>query len=97
MAVDLGELDERERALVHDAAQRAASRFPWYAQRLARGRDIPILREPDLSTDYYATTTDSADVQVYETSGTATGVRKKVRWSAEDHARYVAQRAALIS
>jgi phenylacetate-coenzyme A ligase PaaK-like adenylate-forming protein len=88
---------------VVEAAQRAATRFPWYARMLADSGEVPTLREDDLATTYYAATdsppgADSTPGEkVYLTSGTSTGVRKRVRWSAADHERYVHHRASLFA
>src|SRR3954452_20506748 len=55
---------------------------------------VPILRDDDLERTYYATSVaPDANEQTFFTSGTATGVRKQVRWSARDHERYVRHRA----
>jgi phenylacetate-coenzyme A ligase PaaK-like adenylate-forming protein len=90
-------LDAGERAAVEDAARRAAARFPWYASMLAAAPDVPVLAEPDLATTYYvADSPPEPGERTYLTSGTSTGVRKRVRWTAEDHARYVAHRAELF-
>jgi phenylacetate-coenzyme A ligase PaaK-like adenylate-forming protein len=98
-------LSHDDEARILDAASRAARRFPWYAEMLReRGffdgpelAAVPILRDEDLESTYYASTdAPNANEQTFLTSGTATGVRKRVRWSTRDHERYVKQRADLF-
>lgn len=88
-----------------EAARRASGRFAWYSEMLrerglvgqAHGAQVPVLHEADLAATYYADPTEAAaDETVYVTSGTSTGARKRVRWTALDHRRYVAQRAGLF-
>jgi phenylacetate-coenzyme A ligase PaaK-like adenylate-forming protein len=81
---------------VRAAADRAAARFPWYARLLETAGEPPILLEADLATTYYAVTESGDDEVVYLTSGTSTGVRKRVRWSRGDHQRYVDHRVRLF-
>jgi phenylacetate-coenzyme A ligase PaaK-like adenylate-forming protein len=104
-------LDAAERSAVAAAAERAARRFPWYAP-LVRGASgtaaqisfdgVPVLDEQALAATYYASGEEpgddgiAADERVYATSGTSSGVRKRVRWPAHDHERYVRHRAELF-
>ncbi len=99
------QLDAADTVAILDAARRAAARFAWYAAHLEQaGLDhhaslarVPVLREADLATTYYAA--DSApepDTATFVTSGTSTGARKRVDWTATDHERYVDQRAELL-
>jgi phenylacetate-coenzyme A ligase PaaK-like adenylate-forming protein len=100
-----------ERGAIVGAAMRAMRRFPWYAQ-LVRGdsvtgaeisfNDVPVLGETELAVTYYSKGDEpragrvAADERVYATSGTSTGARKRVRWPAHDHERYVRHRADLF-
>ena len=58
---------------------------------------VPLLREEALVEHYYASNDAPAVAnpgdRVYLTSGTATGVPKRVVWTADDHSAYVSQRA----
>ena len=98
------ELDQAEQTLAVDAARRAAVRFPWYEDLLRESAffaepslsRVPLLREPDLAETYYAAAADPPG-KLFNTSGTSTGVRKRVGWPTRDHQAYVAHRAAVFA
>lgn len=99
------DLDTADTSAILDAAHRAAARFSWYAALLEQAgfnRDpslarVPVLREADLATTYYAAEAPpEPGTATFVTSGTSTGVRKRVDWTRPDHERYVDQRADLV-
>src|SRR5262245_47132455 len=80
--------------------------FPWYQEMVATsGYDLdqdptrlPLISEEILTEHYYdADTPVAADSQTYYTSGTSTGARKRISYSAVDHVQYVAQRKKIFS
>lgn len=97
--------DERDRVV--EAARRAARSSAWYARHLgAFGFDlpgefsrVPLVTEADLAAGYYATDSDdgpNTSAAQFLTSGTTTGVGRRVSWPRADDVRYVGQRAALF-
>jgi phenylacetate-coenzyme A ligase PaaK-like adenylate-forming protein len=96
-------LDESEKRRIQTAARRAAARFTWYDRVLddlpdgasAHGIPVPLLSEDDLATTYYASE-GWGRRRTYVTSGTSTGIPKRVWWPEHDHRKYVEQRACLI-
>lgn len=86
-------------------AARYAERFPWYGRLLdARGvrgsgrlADLPIV-DPALLTEHYYTADHGhlPDASAYFTSGTSTGLRKRILYSPADDDAYAAQRKALF-
>lgn len=82
-----------------------AQRFPWYGRLLDRcgarhtGRlsDLPLIDQGVLSEHYYLADHSSlADASVYHTSGTSTGRRKSILYSAADDDAYIGQRRELF-
>jgi fumarate---(S)-2,3-diaminopropanoate ligase len=80
--------------------------FGWYEDLVATcGYDLdqdptklPFINEAILTEHYYdAPGPVAADNQTYYTSGTSTGARKKISYSAADHLQYVAQRKKIFS
>lgn len=80
--------------------------FSWYDQMLRTcGYDLnnepallPYIDEPILNKNYYdADHGGLAQGDVYLTSGTSSGARKKILYSPEDHAAYVRQRQKIFS
>jgi len=85
---------------------RIRSNFAWYDQMLracaydreAEPARLPLIDEAVLNQHYYtANYPQFGDCQTYFTSGTATGERKKILFSAEDHEHYVSQRKLILS
>jgi phenylacetate-coenzyme A ligase PaaK-like adenylate-forming protein len=72
-------------------------RFPWYAGLVAAsGPDLPLVDEAVLERHYY-TGPQLPDAEVYLTSGTSSGLRKRIQYCAADDDRYVAQRRDLFA
>jgi fumarate---(S)-2,3-diaminopropanoate ligase len=78
----------------------------WYDDIVARcGYDVtrdpsqlPLIDEPLLTKHYYhADGPVPEGTQVYQTSGTSTGARKKIHYSTRDHLDYVAQRKKIFA
>jgi fumarate---(S)-2,3-diaminopropanoate ligase len=98
------ELDSSEQLLIVDAARRASVRYHWYADLLQESgffaepslSRIPVLEETDLAATYYSSTAPRSGT-AYLTSGTSTGVPKRVVWPVRDHQAYVAHRAAVFA
>ncbi|MGS1001799.1 hypothetical protein ACVCH0_08935 [Burkholderia glumae] len=83
-----------------------ADRFPWYRELIGSGREpqnlaleeLPVVDEAVLIANYYSAPLDTfADAQVYHTSGTASGQRKRIFYAPDDDNAYVAQRKQLFS
>lgn len=81
------------------------AQFPWYARLLAeRGLDpasplaaLPLVDEACLLEHYYTAPDDAfPGAETYLTSGTTTGVRKRIRYAADDHAAYLDHRRAIL-
>jgi hypothetical protein len=91
-------LTRAEQDRVGSVAERAVQLFPWYGPMLRASGGPPLLREDDLAPTYYAAHDGTVvpGESIYVTSGTSTGRRKRVRWSASDHQRYVAARVRLF-
>ncbi|WP_342760314.1 2,3-diaminopropionate biosynthesis protein SbnA [Paenibacillus sp. PK3_47] len=68
--------------------------FPWYKGLLSGERgeyslqDLPLLTSEIMDTYYYSRTADPS-LAVYRTSGTSSGKRKSIVYSAEDDRHYV--------
>ena len=100
-------LTSAERDRVVAAARRAAQHSAWYADRLAACGfaeshtfdNVPVLTEADFAAGYYRAPERAADAHgnaAFTTSGTTSGVGRRVDWPLADHQRYVEQRAALF-
>ena len=96
---------EKDRVVA--AASRAAQHSAWYADRLAACGfagsqtfdNVPVLTEADFATGYYRAQEPGRDASgdaAFTTSGTSSGVGRRVGWPLADHQRYVEQRAALF-
>jgi phenylacetate-coenzyme A ligase PaaK-like adenylate-forming protein len=86
--------------------RRTRRNFKWYDEMLdACGYDqdaqparLPFIDEAILNQYYYnASHPQFGDCQVYLTSGTANGERKRILFSTEDHESYVDQRRQIFS
>ena len=104
--VELGAaLTDEEKARVVVAAEHAAQHSPWYATHLAAAdfteaptfEHVPVLTEADLAQGYYDSDDSHGDQGTHVTSGTTSGVGRKVSWPPGDHRGYVEQRARLFS
>ncbi|AZM56024.1 CoF synthetase [Streptomyces sp. WAC 01529] len=82
-----------------------AHRFPWYGQLLeaqgvrgtGRLHDLPIVDHEVLTRHYYtAGHEDLPDAFTYLTSGTSSGLRKRILYSPADEVAYTAQRKELF-
>lgn len=80
-----------------------AARFPWYGSLLAAHVDgngqPPLMQAAALEKHYYASPPGPASpfaFAVYTTSGTSSGKRKQIGYSAEDEQRYIAIKAQLF-
>ena len=100
-------LTSAEKDRVVAAASRAAQHSAWYADRLAASGfvesqtfdNIPLLTEADFELGYYLAREHDGDAHgsaAFTTSGTTSGVGRRVDWPLADHQRYVEQRAALF-
>lgn len=89
------------------AAGRAAQHSAWYADRLATCGfsesqsfdNVPVLTEADFELGYHLAPEHdhgAHDSAAFTTSGTSSGVGRRVSWPSADHQRYVEQRAALF-
>lgn len=95
---------ERQPTLA-DLVRAHCSRFPWYEELLSNvGADaddlksLPVLGEDLLVQHYYGVdTTSLPGASTYRTSGTASGGRKSICYSADDHAVYVDRRFELFT
>lgn len=79
-----------------DAVARTARQFPWYARlpgaNAAAFEGLPLLTADVLEAHYYAAgnpLADSGELQGYSTSGTSTGRRKTIYYSAQDEIDYL--------
>lgn len=106
MSTDLSnELDTTTRHAISELVQQHCRTFPWYAE-LMRQRGLsadsplellPIVDEQMLIKEYYtAQRPDLVDASGYMTSGTASGLRKRIMYSPDDHERYIAHRRELF-
>jgi len=84
---------------------RVRRNFGWYDEfaracgydEEARFERLPLIDEAILNRHYYNTAYPQFDdCMAYHTSGTSTGERKRILYSAEDHARYVEQRSQIF-
>ena len=100
-------LTTAEKDRVVAAASSAAQHSAWYADRLAacgftRSQtfdNVPVLTEEDFELGYYLAQEDDRDASgsaAFTTSGTTSGVGRRVSWPPADHRYYVEQRAALF-
>lgn len=80
--------------------------FGWYERMVTDSgydrdsdpRRLPYVDDQTLETHYYgADQPQLGEAQVYTTSGTMTGKRKRILYSEEDHNHYVRQRAETFS
>ena len=80
-------------------------RFPWYGDLVATSRypasgrfeDLPFVTDDLLLANYYHSGwPERKDGHAYLTSGTTTGRRKQILWSAADHAAYVDDRTRIL-
>lgn len=91
-------------AVVPALVEAHRAQFPWYDSLLreqgvegsAALEDLPLLGEPALE-DYYSGDSRLPEVASYFTSGTTTGRRKRILWSADDHRRYIDARRSVFS
>lgn len=95
-----------ERARLRTLVADATARFPWYASFLASHGvttpdqldDLPPLGQATLERYYYtADQMELPDAEVFATSGTSGGARKRIFYSPEDDDNYVAQRRELFA
>lgn len=75
--------------------------FPWYAKlididKINNVQDLPLMT-PNVLEKYYYAHPLIGKYDVYQTSGTSTGVRKKIFYSSEDDQNYVKLRANLYN
>jgi phenylacetate-coenzyme A ligase PaaK-like adenylate-forming protein len=80
--------------------------FPWYDERCRQAgvgpepelTDLPLVDEAVLTERYYTVDHPQLpDASAYLTSGTSSGVRKRILWTPDDHERYVAHRRDLFA
>src|SRR5918912_3308383 len=93
-------------SLIKDVVARISQNFGWYKELVEKSgyyehydySRLPLIDEVVLNQFYY--NADSPDLEqflVYHTSGTASGKRKRILYSKEDHLNYVAQRQKIFS
>lgn len=89
-----------------DLVARHRTTFPWYDERCREAGvgaepqlvDLPLVDEAVLAERYYTVDHPQLpDAATYLTSGTSSGMRKRILWTPDDHRRYVAHRRDLLA
>lgn len=81
--------------VVRSRAARIAERYDWYRTLLAGSPEPPLVTSDLLDTYYYSSDAEPGE-DTYWTSGTSTGRRRRISYSADDQERYLATKATVF-